>query len=75
MRVKDIFSLIPKKVAFCTIKEAAMDDLEQPYFSSDLDIYPAILELENYKFEKYSILWCPSNTQKIEKCGVYFGIL
>ena len=47
MRVKGIFSLIPKKVAFCTLNEAGMDDFEQPYFSSDLNIYPAIFELEN----------------------------
>ena len=52
MRVKGIFSLIPKKGPFCTRNEPIMDDFDQPKISNDLNIYSAMFELENFKFER-----------------------
>ena len=52
MKVKGIFSLIPKNVSFCTRNEPIMDDFDQPKISNDLSIYLAMFELENLKFER-----------------------
>ena len=52
MRVKGIFSLIPKNVSFCTRNEPVLDGFDKPKISNDLTVYSAMFELENLKLER-----------------------